>query len=403
MSLRGERPATYREVFEVREVRVLFGTFAATLAGESAMIFALSVLIYQTTGSSLLAALGFVAGFLPYALGGMFLLALADRWRPRPVLIGYTLGRLVLAVVLATSGLPPVAMIALVFVAGIASPVANAARAALLPELLSGDAYVVARSIFTITAGAMLVVGYAAGGALLALVGPYGALWLTAGANLLAAAVCGWGLSNHPARSRDGAGTVRQTWRVNRALLADPAVRGLLLCQWLPTCLAVGTEGVLVPYAAGIGASTRAGVLFVATAAGMLAGDLLVGRLVGPARRERMTPGLAALLGLPLLAFAARPGLIVAAVLLVAATFGFSYQLGLARRFLAAVPEQRRGQAFGLVSTGLMMLQGLVIAGAGALAELVSPGTVVAASGAASLAATVLLRRHLAPRGAPTR
>lgn len=390
-----DRPATYREVFGVPEFRVLFGARAAALAGESAMILALSVLIYRATGSSLLAALGFVAGFLPHALGGMFLLALADRWRPRTVLTGHPLARLVLVVVLATAGLPPLAMIALVFTVGIVTPVANAARSALLPELLSGDGYVVARSILSVTTGAMLVVGYAAGGFLLALIGPYGALWLTAGANLFAAALTRFGLSDRSPRARDGAGTVRQTWRVNRALLTDPAVRGLLLAQWLPTSLAVGTEGLLVPYAAGIGASERVGALFVATATGMIAGDLVVGRLAGPARRERLTPWLAALLGVPLLAFAARPGLVAAAVLLVVATFGFAYQLGLARRFLAALPEHRRGQAFGLVTTGLMAVQGTSMASAGALAELISPATVMAGCGAASLAATVLLRRHL--------
>jgi hypothetical protein len=63
---------------------------------------------------------------------------------------------------------------------------------------------------------------------------------------------------------------------------------------------------------------------------------------------------------------------------------GFAYQFGLARRFLDAVPEARRGQAFGLVGTGMMAAQGLAAAGAGALSEVLAPGAVMAgASGAA--------------------
>jgi hypothetical protein len=43
-----------------------------------------SVTVHAGSGSSVLAALPYVAGFLPYALGGTLLLAYADRWPPRP-------------------------------------------------------------------------------------------------------------------------------------------------------------------------------------------------------------------------------------------------------------------------------------------------------------------------------
>lgn len=397
MDVLDDRPARYREVFAVAEFRVLFASFGMSIVGEAAMILALSVLIYATTGSTLLAALGFVAGFLPHALGGTFLLALADRWRPRAILVGHALLRAALAAVLAAGVLPVPAMLGLVFAVGLVAPVGNAARAALLPELLTGDAYVVARSTFTIAAGATQVIGYAAGGVLLALVGPSGALWLTAAAAMSAALLSRLGLSDRPARGAGDAGTVRRTWRVNRALLADPRVRGLLLAHWLPGSLMVGAEGIVVPYAGAIGATSSVGVLWTATAGGMVVGDLVVGRFVAPARRERLTPWLAGLLGLPLLVFLARPGLVVAAVLLAQSTCGFAYMLGLARRFLAAVPEQTRGQAFGLATTGMMTLQGVAVAGAGALAEVLPPSIVIAVCGAASLVATILLRRRLSP------
>jgi predicted MFS family arabinose efflux permease len=289
-----------------------------------------------------------------------------------------------------------------VFGLGTFAPVTQAARTALLPDLLAGDAYVLGRSLFTVTSAGMQVVGAAVGGLLLAVIGPGRALWVTAAACVVSAAVTRLGLRERPARGAVTTGAVRQTWRVNRALLADPAVRGLLLAQWLPGVLMVAAEGVVVPYTDGLGRGSAAGVLLASAAGGMLAGEFVVGRFLPPRVRERLTPWLALLLGVPLLGFALRPGVLPAAILLAVAAAGFAYHLGLARRFLEAAPEAHRGQAFGLANTGTMTLQGLAMAGAGGLAEVLAPGTVMALAGVASVAATVTLWSRLRPE-APSR
>jgi MFS family permease len=389
--------ATYRQVFAVPEFRTLLGGFAVFLVGETVQMLALSVLVYMSTGSALLAALAYVAGFLPQALGGTALLAVADRWRPRRLLLAFDGLRLVVAVLLASGTLPPLAMVLLVFVVGGVAPVAQAARTALLPDLLAGDAYVLGRSLFTVVSGAMQVVGAAVGGLLLALTGPTGALWLSAAVCVVSAVVVRFGLRDRPARSTGGRGALGETWRGNRELLGDPRIRGLLLAQWLPGVLMVGAEGVVVPYAAGLGREPAAGVVLACAAGGMLLGEFLVARFVPPALRERLTPWLALVLGVPLTAFLLRPGVALAAVTMAVAAAGFSYQLGLARRFLEAVPEARRGQAFGLAGTGTMTLQGLAMAGAGGLADVLPPGTVMALAGVASLTATLALWRTLRP------
>lgn len=399
---RADSRARYRDVFGNAEFRALFASFGVFMVGETVKMLALSVLVYDRTGSALLAAFAYVAGFLPHALGGVFLLALADRWRPRALMVGYDLLRLVAVAVLALGVLSPEAMLGLVFAVGLLGPVSNAARTALLPDLLPGDAYVLGRSVFTVAAGGTQVLGFATGGLLLSLVEPYGALWLTAATCALSALLVRIGVANRPPRAAAApeagrGGAVRETWRVNRLLLADRRVRGLLLAQWLPGSLLVGAEGVVVPYANDLGDGAGAGVLFMAGAIGMLTGDLVVGRFVAPAQRERLTPWLALLLGVPMLPFVVRPGLVVAAVLFGLAMFGFGYHLGLARRFLAAVPPDRRGQAFGLVSTGLMTFQGLAAAAAGGIAELLVPGMVIALAGVSSVLATVVLWRRLSP------
>ncbi|MEV4567961.1 MFS transporter [Nonomuraea sp. NPDC049419] len=391
--------ATYREVFAVGQFRVLFAGYTLYLGGETVKMLALSVTVYAGTGSPLLAALAYVAGFLPYALGGTFLLAYADRWPPRAVMAGYDLVRAGVAAVLAAGVLPPVAMLVLVFVTGVPGAVASAARSALLPDLLDGDRYVLGRAVFSMAAGGTQVLGFAVGGMLIAAVGPYGALWITVASCLVSAALLRFRLADRPGRGPAGGSTVGRTWRVNHQLLRRPDVRALLWAQWLPPALVVGAEGVLVPYAVQVGAPGAAGLLFTAVALGMLAGDLVIGRLVAPRLRERLAGPLALLLGGPLLGFAGSPGPVVAGVLLAASGFGVAYQLGLARRFLEVVPEANRGQAFGLALTGTMTWQGLFAAGGGALGEVVTPGQVVATAGAASVLAVAGLWRVLTPRG----
>lgn len=389
--------ATYREVFAVGQFRVLFGSYTLFLIGETVRMLALSVIVYAATGSPLMSALAYAAGFLPYALGGTLLLALADRWPPRTVMISYEVLRTAVSVVLAAGLLPVPAMLALVFVTSVPSAVVSASRTALLPDLLDGDRYVLGRAVFSMAAGSTQVLGFAAGGMLIDAVGAPGALWITAATGLASAGLLQLRLSHHPRRRTGASAGISETWQVNRALLCRPAVRALLLAQWLAPALMVGAEGVLVPYAAQVGAPDAAGLLFAAVAAGMFAGNLIVGRLVRPAGRERLARPLALALGLPLLGFVLRPAPGYAAILLAVSGFGVSYQLALARRFLDAVPETQRGQAFGLLLTGTMTLQGLAAAAGGALGEVAAPALVVTLAGATSAVAALTSWRTLAP------
>ncbi|WP_218670842.1 hypothetical protein [Microbispora sp. GKU 823] len=85
----------------------------------------------------------------------------------------------------------------------------------------------------------------------------------------------------------------------------------------------------------------------------------------------------------------------VAAALAALAAAGLAYNLGLQRRFLDAVPEAARGQAFGLQTSGLMTAQALGAAAAGALAELVPAHLAIALSGCGVIAVVLALRGDL--------
>ena len=79
--------ATFGEVFAVREFRVLFGSFVLLVGGDSIKMLALSVLVYTRTGSPGLSAAAYMAGWLPFIVGGLFLLSLADRLAPRALMV----------------------------------------------------------------------------------------------------------------------------------------------------------------------------------------------------------------------------------------------------------------------------------------------------------------------------
>ncbi|BEL07531.1 hypothetical protein Q0Z83_057220 [Actinoplanes sichuanensis] len=187
---------------------------------------------------------------------------------------------------------------------------------------------------------------------------------------------------------------VRDSWTGATAMLADPTIRRLLLAQWLPSAFVVGAEALLIAYSADRGLPPGAGaVLMAGPAVGMLIGDLIVGRFVRPIWRERLSGPLVLLLGAPLLLLPADPPLPLTAALLVLSGTGFAYSLGLQRAFLESAPEHRVGQLFALLSTGLMALQGVGPLLSGAVAELTTPATAIAAAGAATMLVAATTRR----------
>jgi predicted MFS family arabinose efflux permease len=422
-SRRGRDPAearaTYRSVFAVGEFRVLFGTLLMFVLGFEFEILGLSVLVYTQTRSAFWTAFAFSMGFAPQVLGGALFTSLADRLPPRLLISAGLLTRAAPGLVIGLwPALPVPAMLALVAVAATATPVFTAANSSVLPDVLDADRYVLGRSVFSLTGSATQIIGLGIGGAILAAL-PASRLLLAAGLSLLAAAaVARLGLRPRPARtggqttrsdSTDGRaarangraprGIVRATMAGNLELLADRTVRGLLLAQWLPAWFVTGAESLIVPYAGSLGLPpSTASPLLAATPAGMLLGDVVVGRFCRPAARERVAFPLAALMGVPLLALAFRPPLPVTGAVLFACGFGFAYMLGVQQAFLDSLPGRLRGQAFGLNSTGMMTGQGLVPPLAGGLAAAFGAGPAMAVAGAVTMLAALLLRGPLTGR-----
>jgi predicted MFS family arabinose efflux permease len=390
-----QRRTTYAEVFAEPIFRVLFLTRSVAIAADTLRILALSVLVFSATGSALLGAITFGIGFLPQVFGGALLGSMADRLPPRPLIAAGYLLECAVAAVLATADLPVAASLALVALIATLTPIFGGASSRIVAEVLTGDAYVLGRSLSNVASSGAQLLGLAAGGAAVAALGARHALLVSAACHLFSAVAVRLLLPRLPTPDRLGTSVLRQSWTTTTLLLRDRTVRSLLLIQWLPPAFVVGAEALIVPYVAerGFGPGS-AGALLACIPAGMLIAHLVVGRMLLPSTRERLVVPLLILLGAPIAGLALSPSVAVAGTLLAACGAGFAYALGVQRAFLDALPEARRGHAFALLSTGLMTMQGFGPVVFGAVAQFASIAAAMVAAGAATVLTAAAWLRH---------
>ncbi|MEU7838065.1 MULTISPECIES: MFS transporter [unclassified Nonomuraea] len=376
---------TYRDLFRTPEFTPLFLTAAAQGAGHTVSGLARGTLIYSATGSPLLSALAMFGPALVQVIGAATLLSAADRLPPRAALTGLALVFGLVTAAQAVPGLAVWAVFALLLGQGLIASLGGGVRYGLLNEILTREGYLLGRSMFNMSDGAVQICGYALGGVLVALLSPRGALLTGAALYLTAAAVARFGLSRRPPRAA-GRPSITDTWRDNARLWSAKPRRYVYLAMWVPNGLIVGCESLFVPYA-----PEQAGLLFACAALGMLAGDVVAGRFVPPLWRERLRVPLCLLLALPYLIFVLRPALPVAVAAIVLASAGYSASLLLQERLMALTPEELSGHALGLHSSGMVTMQGVAAALAGAVAQLTSPATAITVLAAASVAVTLTL------------
>jgi predicted MFS family arabinose efflux permease len=382
-----ETRATYREVLAEPVFRTLFLTRSLAISADTLRMFALSVLVFDRTGSPLLTAITFGIGFVPQVVGGTLFGALADRLTPRPLIVSGYLLEAVVAGALALLLLPIGVSLAMVAVIATLMPVFGGASNRLIAEALTGDAYVLGRSLSSVASGGAQLVGLAVGGAAVGALGPQRALLVTAGCHLVAATWVRLRLPAFPRPAAVAGSAVRQSWRVTGTLLGDRDVRALLLVQWLPPMFITGAEALVVPYMAERGfRPSLTGLVLACAPIGMVLGSVVMGRLVRPSIRERSVAVVIVACGLPLAALAVPLPLPVICLVLLLAGAGFCYSLGIQRAFLVAVPADLRGQGFALVSTGLMTLQGVGPVLTGGVAQFFSIGSAMAFAGAGAVA-----------------
>jgi hypothetical protein len=287
------------------------------------------------------------------------------------------------------------------------APVFAGTRAATLGAILGeGDLFVLGRSVIRIVNQSAQLVGFAAGGLLLAAVSPAAVLAVTAGTFLGSALLLGVGTRARPARGGSHGALLGASLAGVRRLLGDRRVRALLLLSWLPPTFVVVPEALLIPYSDRLGVGPAGlGLLMCSMPVGAVLAETLAGSVLGPRARTRLTFPMGLFAVLPSLGFAAGPPLGWAVLLLALTGTGISYNFGVDRWFVAAVPDALLGQAMTVMQAGRMTIMGLGMGVAGAAAEYAPLRVVMPAAGVVGavcvLAVIAEVRRTAAGAGTP--
>jgi predicted MFS family arabinose efflux permease len=393
--------ASFAAVLRVREFRWLWFADVQSLFGDQLARVALSVLVFQDTGSGLLTAGVYALTYLPALLGSLLLGWLADRLPRRRLLV---LGDLCRAVVIAAMAIPQVpvgAVAGLLVIAVVIGTPWKAAESALVTEILAGEGYVLGSGLRAATLQAAQLLGFAVGGAIVAAIGSRGAFAVDAGTFAVSAVLIG--LAIHP-RPASGVGRQRG-WRAGVAAVAGSAqLRVLLGLSWLAGLFVV-PEGLAAPYAAALhGGAKTTGLLLAAGPFGAMLGLVGYVRLVPQVARMRSVGLLAIVCGLPLIVCSLKPGLVITMVLWALCGACSAYQVQVFAEFARAVPNESRGQAIAVASAGLLAVQGVGLVLGGAVAQLSTIFVAVAGAGALGMVLAVPLagtraRHQRAERG----
>jgi hypothetical protein len=295
---------------------------------------------------------------------------------------------------MALPGMPIAALLVLLFGVGVLSSVASGSRAALARSTVSDNAYVPARSLLRIASQTAQIGGNACGGLLVLAVAPRGALLVNAASYVFSAATVRFRLSDYPnAGDREG-NLIRNSLSGLRDVFGFTDLRRLLVFGWLAPMCAVAPEALAAPYvAAHHGSAALVGWWLIALPVGLIVGDVAGVRWLRPELQRRLVAPLATAAFVPYLAFAFDPPIRLALPLLVFSGACGLYSLGLDARVRDAAPPTLFARAMTLNTAGLMTLQGLGFAVAGALAQGIGSAPTIAVAGAAGLVATTWLLR----------
>lgn len=349
--------------------------FAATLGsgfGTYLAAIALTVDVYDRTGSGTWVAALLVVDFLPMIAVGLLLGPLVDRLSRRGLMIGSDVVRLGVFCALPFAN-DPLALVVLAGVAGLATGFFRPAVYAGLPNLVPDDELPNANALLQGVENLAWMVGPVIGGGILALSSPDVAYWINAATFLLSAAL----LLRIPARRlRSQEPLTRGHWRD----LADgfSVVRrspALLTVFVVWNIVFVGTAAVNVAEVVVAKVSLDSGdvgfgVLVGASGLGLTLGSLWAGAALERLGMRRLYAGSIAVMGVFFAAAAVSPTVWVAALLVIVAAAGNGAALVCnALLVQRGAPDRLRGRAFTIIMSSNYALSGLAMAAAGPLTD----------------------------------
>jgi MFS family permease len=252
-----------------RDFRLLWAAQVTSELGDWAGRLALSVVVAEQTHSAFLTALVTTVSVIPFIGIGQVLATYANRFTRQQTIVFTDLGR---AVIFAVLGIPlPVWLIlVLAFIAGCMTPPFESARNALTPLSVPKERYGDAIALASVTFDMAVLGGYAAGGALLAIIGGRTALIVNACSFVLSAVLLSFIPVARQKIERGGEIRVRHGWR---AVVDDPFVRRLLITYTVAGACAVVAESLVAVYALQV-------LMESAGVAGLLAAAIPVGAIL---------------------------------------------------------------------------------------------------------------------------
>ena len=352
-------------------IRRLWFARVISEGGDWAARLALGLLVFGETHNALATTAVTAVSLLPHLGIGQVLGMLADRYPHRTVMVVSELWRGTAYLLLALLHLPVPLVLALAFVAGLADPPFQAAVGAALPQL-AGDRYLTVLTLWTSTRQAMTLVGFAAGGVLVAATSPSLALALNALSFFVGAAFIA---RSRPTRSADPDDVRQPLIRAAvRALTSDRLIVVSAGTVTVGAVLGMTVESLMVAYAAHLGYGARgAGLLATIPPLAALVTALLI-RSEGPhARLVRrvcwMVGGASAIAFAAFVLDAPMPFIVIA---FLAAGTTDVMTVPAAAVIGERLPQASRGTAFSFLEGALGIAQVVAALGAGALASAVS-------------------------------
>jgi predicted MFS family arabinose efflux permease len=386
--------ASYAAALARPEFRAIFAAATLAITGTVISAVVLTVLVFERTRSPLLSSLTFTLGFMPYVFAGTLLSGIVDRVPPRRLLASCTLGSAGLTAAMAWPGMPVAVLLTLLVGTGTLAGIGSATQGALVRSAVPEASYVPARSLIRIASQLAQVGGNPVGGLLLVAVSASGAFLIGSAALVTAAALARFGLGRYPVTAAaDRTALWRDSLRGPRQVFSHAPLRRLLLLGWLVPMFSVAPEALAVPYvAARNGSPALVGLWLTALPAGLIAGDLLGVWCLSPQRQRRLVGVAAAASFVPYLAFFATPPIAVALPLLAIAGMGSMYALGLDSLVRRSAPEHLFARTMAVNTAGLLSLEALGFALAGAAAGIAGPGPAIAGAGICGIVVVISLR-----------
>lgn len=389
--------------------RLLFYATFASGVGTWMAVIALTVDVFDRTGSATWVSALLIADFLPAVALGLALGPLVDRLSRRGLMVGADLARLLVFASLPFAGSPG-EIVALAAVAGVATGLFRPASYAGLPNTVPAADLPAANALLRSAEYLTIMLGTLAGGVAVEAAGPDPAYAVNAATFLVSAAL----LRRIPARELQAERSAsRGHWRdVAEGLALVVRSRPLLtvFVVWNLVLLAAGATNVAevalakVSFQAG---DLGFGLLWTATGVGQAAGSLLAAGWLRRRGLRAVYAGSVALMAVGALAAAVSPNVWVALPCLAAGGAGNGaavvYNSLLVQR---GAPDHLRGRAFTVLMSATFAAMGLGMIAGGPLTDGVGARWVYAGAGAltagAAAVARAMTRRGLEQAGEPT-